>query len=435
MKLDPLLALPFLLINVYIAFLNTLLLDAILIPKPRPSAGLRRLLLLFLCAGALLSGLFLHHTVILRALVGLLFLALSTGLLFQSSFPHRLLAAASFLALVTAAELASAAVVSLYYGQHAHVIASDPGKFVHILPVYLCSYTVFFGIPTFCVWRRPLHKKYTRSTLLQALILPLSQTLLLAAFLYLLYLGDPPYADRPMDGWLSIAVLALCVVTDILFLRAVDGFVAKRQLDEQRKLQKQHYLSLMEQQKSLRNWKHDMVNHLLTLSLLAEEDTGKAKTYLHALTEQIQRVQPVGYCENQIADAVLSCKAAEAAARQVRFSVEALLSESVAIDDLDLMSLLSNLIDNGLDAAALGTDPFVDVHLREQAGTVTLRVRNALAPHTVPDLTRTSKPDNRAHGLGLHIIRGICKKYHGTFSSQQQGDVFEIRVLLLPAKD
>ena len=77
----------------------------------------------------------------------------------------------------------------------------------------------------------------------------------------------------------------------------------------------------------------------------------------------------------------------------------------------------------------------MDVHLREQAGTVTLRVRNALAPHTVPDLTRTSKPDNRAHGLGLHIIRGICKKYHGTFSSQQQGDVFEIRIMLLPAKD
>lgn len=435
MNPEPLLSPPFLLINGYIAFLNMMLLDAILTPKSRLSAWLRRLLLFFLCVGALLFGLLLRHAMMLKVFAAILVLALGTGLLFQSSFPHRLLAAASFLALVTAAELASAAVVSLCYAQTAPVIASTPGGFLHILPIYLCFYTVFFGIPTFCAWRRPLHKKYSRSTLLQALILPLSQTLLLAAFLYLLYLGDPSYADSPIEGWLSIAVLALCIVTDILFLRAVDGFVAKRQLDEQRKLQKQHYLSLMEQQKNLRNWKHDMVNHLLTLSLLAEEDAQKAKAYLHALTEQVQQVQPAGYCENQIADAVLSCKAAEAAARQVRFSVEALLSESVAIDDLDLMSLLSNLIDNGLDAAALGTDPFVDVHLREQAGTVTLRVRNALAPHTVPDLTRTSKPDNRAHGLGLHIIRGICKKYHGTFSSQQQGDVFEIRILLLPAKD
>ena len=63
------------------------------------------------------------------------------------------------------------------------------------------------------------------------------------------------------------------------------------------------------------------------------------------------------FCENQIADVVLSSKAGEAAGRGIRFTVSAPLPPELPVEDVDLMSLLSNLLDNALEAAGQAEDP------------------------------------------------------------------------------
>ena len=73
----------------------------------------------------------------------------------------------------------------------------------------------------------------------------------------------------------------------------------------------------------------------------------------------------------------------------------------------------------------------MEVFLREHAGTLVLKIRNSVASGVHPDLSRTTKRNAKEHGLGLEIVREICRKYHGEFLTNTKEGMFEVSVLLL----
>ena len=187
----------------------------------------------------------------------------------------------------------------------------------------------------------------------------------------------------------------------------------------------------MEQQHSIRTLRHDIRNHLMTASVLAREDSGQAEAYLQRLTEEFSRMTAIDYCENKTVDAVLYGKSVEAAAMGIRYSVRGALSEGLRIDDLDLMSLLSNLLDNALTAAAQTEEKTVEVAMGEKGGAVVIRVRNSIGTDQIPDLAQTTKKDKQAHGMGIRIVEGICRKYQGSFFTSVQDGEFEAAAMLI----
>ena len=169
----------------------------------------------------------------------------------------------------------------------------------------------------------------------------------------------------------------------------------------------------------------------MTMGLLVGQDDVRAKAYLDELSTRFQESKIVRFCDNQIADIVLCSKSAEAAVRKIRFTVTAKVSENISMNDLDFMSLLSNLLDNALEAAAQSEERFVDVFLREQAGVLALKIKNSISSGTTPDLSRTTKKNLKEHGLGVEIVKGICRQYEGEFLTSREERVFETGVLLI----
>ena len=92
-------------------------------------------------------------------------------------------------------------------------------------------------------------------------------------------------------------------------------------------------------------------------------------------------------------------------------------SSDIGIADIDICSILGNLLDNAIEACEKIDTPdrkiVVDIH--EKAGFLIVKITNSITELTpvIKKIGFTSKTDTANHGIGLRMVERICTKYDG----------------------
>ncbi|MCU1686331.1 MAG: Conserved putative rane protein [Amycolatopsis sp.] len=197
---------------------------------------------------------------------------------------------------------------------------------------------------------------------------------------------------------------------------------------------------------SLRSQAHEAANRLHTIVSLVEIGRPEqAVEFATAELELAQRLtdQVVGAVAEPVLAALLLGKAAEAAERGVELTITpdtAIGEVDAGIAPRDLVTVLGNLIDNGVDAAidgSAGRRPGVVVTARADAGELFLRVADTgagLDDATVSEVFRrgwSTKPADGlvGRGLGLALVGQAVRRYGGTIEvTRDIGAVFTVRL-------
>jgi two-component system CitB family sensor kinase len=196
---------------------------------------------------------------------------------------------------------------------------------------------------------------------------------------------------------------------------------------------------------SLRAQAHESANRLHTLVGLVE--LGRYDEAVRFATEEVAVAQDLlGRLQERVGEpalvALLLGKTATAQERGVvlRIADDADLRPT-GLAPLDLVTIVGNLIDNALDAAA-GSDgdghakPVVEVGLRHDGDDVVIEVRDngpglpAAAIDRVFEAGFTSKPpgDTGPRGLGLALVSQAARRLGGTVAARNDGGaVFTVR--------
>ena len=112
-----------------------------------------------------------------------------------------------------------------------------------------------------------------------------------------------------------------------------------------------------------------------------------------------------------------------------------LLPEDTYIKEIDIVSLIGNLLDNAIDAAVScgNTSPFVEINSNVSRNIWMIRVVNSKSDDIKLnyDNMKTTKKDQDSHGLGIGIIKSIVNSYNGQLHIRDNGTSAKISASLI----
>jgi len=182
-------------------------------------------------------------------------------------------------------------------------------------------------------------------------------------------------------------------------------------------MQRAYYPLMLRDMAEARRARHDLRHHSRVLQgFLATEDYAKLKDYLDNFSETLPSERPLSYGENRVADIILRHFALLAQQQEVSLSLEANLPPALAIDDADLAIVLSNLLENALEACAYvtHTTPWTKLVAKEVRSQLIILVDNSYDGQSVnhQGVFFSRKRGDRP-GEGLASVRAVAEKYRG----------------------
>ena len=183
--------------------------------------------------------------------------------------------------------------------------------------------------------------------------------------------------------------------------------------------------------------RHDMKNHLTNIrSLIDGGETTAAVSLLDKIAENVNNATAeLIDTGNSFVDAILLSKTAVCREKNIDFSCSVQPLENIKIDAVDLSSLLSNLLDNAMEAAAQTTEPFIRLTIMKYNAYYTICVENSykgkkFLKESMGTLIST-KSNKALHGYGTQIISDIAQKYDGNYIWEAQENRFISTVIMI----
>lgn len=191
---------------------------------------------------------------------------------------------------------------------------------------------------------------------------------------------------------------------------------------------------------ALRAQAHEFYNKLHAVSGLIELGRTQDAVGLISSTALVHQ-ELVDRVRERVGDptlaALLLSKASVASERGVDFRLggDTFLSRGT-IDPHDLITVVGNLVDNAIDAAAGTPNAWVEATVADTSDGISIRVRDAgpgIGAAHAADIWRegfTTKRGPAHHGLGLALVRQVAERHGGWVRASSDGGVTEFTALL-----
>lgn len=237
---------------------------------------------------------------------------------------------------------------------------------------------------------------------------------------------------------LLIALLVIMTVVFILLMFDLDMSGKKYRIENERmkrQLLEEKYQSLNEIYSKNAKLYHDLNNHLnLLWQLLNEGKTEEAKTYISNISEPVRHMQKVTWTGVDLVDVVLNSKIEVMQEKNIAYQVNVELPQNTGISEADICTILSNLLDNAIEAVEKipRQETPVRVTMRSIRKMLFIQISNPCIGIEIPEggLPETSKKERERHGWGLWNVSDLAEKYQGTFQVECEKGVFQATVML-----
>ena len=232
---------------------------------------------------------------------------------------------------------------------------------------------------------------------------------------------------------LSAVVLALSVIQGrIKHSRVLEGRAMRTEMAEQ---SYQQMRQAIEQTAAAR---HEMKHKTeLLYSMLSAGKTDEATDELRRLSDNAAALPKAQYSGNLLVNTIAAPRLERARAMGISVQHSLQLPETLAIGEADLCTLLTNLLDNAVDAAsAAGGERFIRFQMWQENGTLLITCENSYEGSLRKKENgeyATTKPNPFGHGYGISAMRAVAEKYGSVLKIDADGGIFSVKtVLLLP---
>ena len=234
---------------------------------------------------------------------------------------------------------------------------------------------------------------------------------------------------------ISLAGCALLTVALLLLRRLFYRMVDKRIEQFQSDLIAKQTAEIQNMYRQMQEWRHDYRNHIQNMKNRLDSGSEELERYLDDLADDLTQADTSIKTGNVMVDSVLGSKLSVAEQKNIRVNVKAAIPQGVPMTDVELCSVIGNLLDNAMEACEkLPLEKrFIRVYIDRFKGQFYLSVQNS-SPEVLreKDTFRTTKAGT--HGFGLFRIDRVAKKYGGYVNRQYEEGIFATE-MLVPIKN
>ena len=178
---------------------------------------------------------------------------------------------------------------------------------------------------------------------------------------------------------------------------------------------------------------HDYINHLKVIQDLGRKGNLKAQEkYIDEQISEVSHSQDVFETGSPIVDAVINRKYLEAKEKGISFLVEADNLTNLSISSSDLVTILSNMLDNAIEAAEQCEEKRITLKMQMSGDLLLIDSTNTMnAPTDTGSRFHTTKPDKANHGYGIGNIKRAVDNNGGQCTINVEEGLFHISIAML----
>ena len=252
-----------------------------------------------------------------------------------------------------------------------------------------------------------------------------------AAMLAMLFYTSPRDGDVPVIIVIFSIILMIANIAIIYVInnieKATEQEQALRLLRQQISIQTENYGALKKNYSIQRKSTHEFERHIQVLrDLLDHEEYESAQEYVRQLqADRSLKVFSIS-SKNPVVDVVLNQKHQVALEHGIKMQVKVNDLSSVDIRTNELVVLLSNLLDNAIEACVKLADNREIVCSIVKEDGVYISIRNTSNPVTIlHGEIATTKQDATEHGYGLSAVKYILNQLNAEYTFAYQDGWFQ----------
>ncbi len=207
----------------------------------------------------------------------------------------------------------------------------------------------------------------------------------------------------------------------------------------QNRLITKNYESMVQNINQASSMRHEWKNNIIAMGLMYKQGkTAELGKYIEKLNEQLSDLSTMRYSENFTINAIVQNAAKKAQDNNISFRANIYVPKDLNISDIDMCSLIINMLDNSIEACrhmADGKKRFIEFNAKLNKGFLNISCKNSycgsvMVSDSDSNVFETTKNDKTNHGFGIRQMNLIAKKYGSLLDISYGTGIFKVQTSL-----
>ncbi len=244
--------------------------------------------------------------------------------------------------------------------------------------------------------------------------------------------------------------LGASLVVYVITLLTLSRFFAWRRQEQQRvasllergRFARDNYALILQADEESRRRNHEMRHHMQTLyELTRAGEKERAEGYIQSVLAETEKRSAQTYSQNVEINSIVGFPLNQARENGITVRCRIHVPGKLPIDPVDLSMLLSNMLENAVEACLRmekREEAWLELEIFKRKSFLFLSCKNSVDPGESgePETEKTRKKDKKNHGFGLTVMRDVAEKYSGILEIRKEPGSFTVRTnLCLPEEE
>lgn len=190
-----------------------------------------------------------------------------------------------------------------------------------------------------------------------------------------------------------------------------------------------YYENVKKQEEENSIFRHDLKNHL---SIIKDKIPTEMDNYVNELLLHVNKESIRFYSDHKVLEALINDKMNLAKKKDIHLDVKCDDTHIGVLSDYDLVTVLSNLIDNAIEAVMLSDfhENQIQLRIKDLKGKLIIKIKNSYNGVLNEQNDRLISTKNGHSGLGLKSVQSVVAKYQGDMNVTTENHQFLVIILI-----